>query len=112
MSKAVDGSNSPEKILEVSTAAVVNIKQFLKENNLSSAGLRIMAEQDDCGCVNYQIHLEESQDDDDTVVEEHGLKIFLDPDSVKMLRGTKMDFTETPDGGGFTFDNPNDHHTH
>ncbi|MCL4436564.1 MAG: iron-sulfur cluster assembly accessory protein [Thaumarchaeota archaeon] len=112
MSKAVDGSNSSEKILEVSNAAVVNIKQFLKENNLSSIGLRIMAQRDDCGCIGYQIHLEESSDDDDTVVETDGLKILLDPDSVKLLRGTKMDFAETPDGGGFIFDNPNDQHMH
>jgi len=112
MSKAVDGNNGSEKILKVSKAAVVNIKQFLKENNLASAGLRIMAVQDDCGCINYHLNLEELPAENDTVVEEDGLKVFIGPDSVELLRGTKMDFTETPDGGGFTFDNPNEHHTH
>ncbi len=112
MSNAVDGNNRPEKILEVSKDAVVNIKQFLKENNLTSAGLRIMAAQDDCGCINYQLHLEELPADDDTVVEENGLKIFIGPESVELLRGAKMGFTETQDGGGFTFDNPNEHHSH
>jgi iron-sulfur cluster assembly accessory protein len=112
MSSPVDEYNYPEKVLDVSEVAVGNIKQFLKENNVASAGIRIRAERTDCGCINYQLHLEEHPDDNDIVVEEDGLKIFVDPGSVNLLRGAKMDFAETPDGGGFTFDNPNEHHMH
>ncbi len=111
MSKTADTDKS-RRVLEVSKEAVINIKQFMKENNVTSSGLRIVAGRDDCGCINYQLHLEEGSHEDDTIVEEDGLIIFIDPASVELIRGSRMGFAETPDGGGFTFDNPNDHHMH
>jgi iron-sulfur cluster assembly protein len=104
------GKNNFEKILEVSEDAAENIKQFLKREDLPSGGLRIHAERNECGCMNYQLNLEDSPKNGDRVIEDQGLKIFIDKASIKLLRGAKMSFTKTPEEG-FTFSNPNDKHT-
>lgn len=44
----------------------------------------------------------------DVVVESHGVKIAVDAPSVKRAHGIVIDFVETPQGGGFRIDNPNE----
>lgn len=44
---------------------------------------------------------------DDAVVEAGGVKVFIDPDSQPLLSGMTIDFVESLEGSGFTFDNPN-----
>jgi iron-sulfur cluster assembly accessory protein len=44
---------------------------------------------------------------DDAVVECGGVKVFVDPDSQPLLTGLRVDFVESLEGSGFSFDNPN-----
>lgn len=60
-----------------------------------------------CKGPTYSLGLEDSPLSDDAVIEVGGLKVFLDPDSARLLEGATMDFVEGPDGSGFTFDAPN-----
>lgn len=41
------------------------------------------------------------------MVEAGGVKVFIDPDSQPLLSGMTIDFVESLEGSGFTFDNPN-----
>ena len=43
---------------------------------------------------------------DDIVVEREGVKVFVDPDSIRHLEGTTVDFVVGLENSGFTFDNP------
>jgi iron-sulfur cluster assembly protein len=45
--------------------------------------------------------------DDDQLIEQHGIKILIDQDSILILKGTIIDYKESLMGGGFTIDNPN-----
>jgi len=42
----------------------------------------------------------------DQVFESHGVKLFVDPISVRYLKGAEVDFVDTVTGGGFTIKNP------
>lgn len=45
---------------------------------------------------------------DDVVVDAgDGLKVFIDPKSADIVRGTTIDFVDGPEGQGFRIDNPN-----
>jgi Fe/S biogenesis protein NfuA len=44
---------------------------------------------------------------DDTVVEAGGVRVYVDPASAENLKGTSIDFVETPTQSGFKIDNPN-----
>ena len=38
--------------------------------------------------------------------ESHGVKLFVDPISIRYLNGAEVDFVDTVTGGGFTIKNP------
>jgi iron-sulfur cluster assembly protein len=43
----------------------------------------------------------------DTVIETHGVRVYVDPKSLKLLGGMELDFTRKLMGHGFQFNNPN-----
>jgi Fe/S biogenesis protein NfuA len=45
---------------------------------------------------------------EDTVVSQDGVEVFIDPDSLPLVRGASLDYVETAAGAGFQFTNPND----
>ena len=43
----------------------------------------------------------------DPVFESNGVKLYVDPISVRYLKGAEVDFVDNVAGGGFTIHNPN-----
>jgi Fe/S biogenesis protein NfuA len=43
----------------------------------------------------------------DAIVKVEGFDVYVDPESAKVLGGTKIDYVEESAGGGFVFHNPN-----
>lgn len=70
-------------------------------------GLRITVDAGGCAGYKYMMGLVEEADADDTVIENDGIKVFVDPKSHELLSGTTIDFLVALEGSGFTFDNPN-----
>ena len=55
----------------------------------------------------YQLGLEASPTSDDEVFEHNGLTVVIDPASSGHLHGAELDYVESPEGTGFTVNNPN-----
>ncbi len=70
------------------------------------AGLRIMVETGGCAGLKYKMGLVNAVEEADLVVEQKGVKVFIDPASLGMLEGTTIDFVIGMEGSGFVFDNP------
>jgi iron-sulfur cluster assembly accessory protein len=51
--------------------------------------------------------IEEGPGATDTVLESSGVKLYVDPISVRYLKGAQVDFVDNVAGGGFTIQNPN-----
>jgi iron-sulfur cluster assembly protein len=98
-------------VIKVSDVAAEKIKHILENTDLPSPWVKIDAKRDDCGCIDYRLTFEKQPTDDDKVVKDHDLRIFIDQSSVELLRGSEMGFAVTPEGEGFTFKNPNSEHT-
>jgi D-alanyl-D-alanine dipeptidase len=43
----------------------------------------------------------------DLVLEQHGLRVIIDPQSLRYMEGASIDYIDSPAGGGFHIDNPN-----
>ena len=69
-------------------------------------GLRVTAVAGGCSGYQYQMGLVESADPGDICCESEGLAIFTDPESAARLTGTTIDFIESLEGAGFSFNNP------
>ena len=72
----------------------------------SVEGLRIMVEAGGCAGYKYMMGLVAEINPDDIVVENDGIKVFVEQDSASLLAGTVVDFVSSIEGSGFTFDNP------
>ena len=83
------------------------ISRFIEGSETPVTGLRISVTGGGCSGLQYGMALEESANDEDTIIEADQLKIFVDPLSAPMLHGVTVDFLDSMEGSGFKFENPN-----
>lgn len=72
-----------------------------------AAILRLSVEGGGCSGFQYRFGLAEEIEDDDTVVEESGVKLAVDEISLDLVRGSAVDFVESLGGSAFQVTNPN-----
>lgn len=71
------------------------------------AGLRLYVQQGGCAGLSYGMRFDNEPEEDDTVFEHHGLRVFVDPASMNYIEGSKLDHEGGLQGEGFHVDNPN-----
>ncbi len=98
-----------ETPINVTEAAATKISQLLTEEKRAEAGLRVFVQGGGCSGFQYGLMIEESAGDSDTdqIFQSNGVKLFVDPISVRYLAGAEVDFVDNLTGGGFTIKNPN-----
>lgn len=74
--------------------------------NAGETGIRMSVKPSGCSGYSYHLDFENSPSEGDEVVEQHGLRIFVDPQSLPMLRGMEVDWKGGLLGAGFKFRNP------
>ena len=95
-------------MINVSETAAAKITELLTEENEAGSGLRVFVQGGGCSGFQYGLMIEENgQGSGDQVFESNGIKLFVDPISVRYLAGAEVDFVDTITGGGFTIKNPN-----
>ena len=95
-------------MINVTPIAASKITELLTEENKPDAGLRVFVQGGGCSGFQYGLMIEENgQGMGDQVYESHGVKLYVDPISVRYLNGAEVDFVDTITGGGFTIKNPN-----
>ena len=55
----------------------------------------------------YTLSIEKEAGPNDKVVDDNGVKVFIDKKSYIYLAGTELDFSDGLNGKGFVFQNPN-----
>ena len=96
-----------ETPISVTDEAAGRISELLSEENKSTAGLRVFVQGGGCSGFQYGLMIEESDGDVDQIFASNGVKVFVDPISVRYLAGAEVDFVDNLTGGGFTIKNPN-----
>ncbi|MFH1575301.1 MAG: iron-sulfur cluster assembly accessory protein [Acidobacteriota bacterium] len=93
-------------MITLTQPAVEKVKSIMAERQ-EGGGLRIAVIGGGCSGFQYQMSLDQQVAVDDQVVEQDGLKLFVDSRSMLFLHGTKIDFVDGLSGSGFKFENPN-----
>ena len=101
--------NQPELAVAMTPAAAVEVKKFMSAENVTPdvGGLRVSVQPGGCSGFKYSLLIEDKPADDDTIVEQDGFKLFLDPFSMQYVSGVTIDYVTSMQGSGFTFKNPN-----
>jgi iron-sulfur cluster assembly protein len=70
-------------------------------------GVRVGVTNGGCAGMSYTMAYAEDAKPFEEVMEEKGVKIFIDPKAIMFLIGTEMDFVQEKLGARFVFNNPN-----
>ncbi|MEZ5839671.1 MAG: iron-sulfur cluster assembly accessory protein [Hyphomicrobiales bacterium] len=94
-------------VMSVTDAAAARIREIIENTDRPVAGIRIGLKTSGCAGMAYKVDLVETPDPRDDVVEDKGVKVFIDPAAILYVIGSTMDFQTGKLSSGFVFDNPN-----
>ena len=94
-------------MLNLTSAAIDKVKTILAERGEQESGLRISVIGGGCSGFQYQMTLDKQANPDDQIIEQDGLKVYVDTRSLLYLNGTRVDYVDGLTGSGFKFENPN-----
>ena len=101
-------SGAPEgTVLWLTDVAVEKVKEVLAREGLTQGGLRVSVVGGGCSGFQYNLSLDPGARDDDTIIEQGGVKLFVDPISQQYVYGTVLDYVNGLHGAGFKLLNPN-----
>ena len=95
------------KPVRLSDAAAVRLKQIMSDAEGKYLGVRIGVTNGGCAGMSYTMNYAEETGASDEVMEDQGVKIFIEPKAILFLLGTELDFETTKLGSRFVFRNPN-----
>ena len=100
---------APAMTLGVTEAAAIEIGKFMagEEGLPETAGLRVRVVPGGCSGFQYSLNIEEDSRQGDFILNEKGVRLFVDMFSAQYLNGVEIDYVSGVMGSGFAFKNPN-----
>ena len=90
-----------------SDAAAHKVKDLLDEEDNPNLMLRVFVSGGGCSGFQYGFTFDENLNDGDTMVENCGVKLLVDPMSYQYLLGAEIDYSQGLEGEQFVIRNPN-----
>ena len=95
-------------IIKLSDNAAKRIKEIMSSAQKDSIGVRIGVKARGCAGMSYIMEYAKNSNPNDEVIEDKGVKVFIDPSAVMYLLGTEMDYKIEQFSSSFVFKNPNE----
>ena len=92
--------------ITLTEAAAARVRAFLDQRG-KGVGLRLGVKTTGCSGMAYVIEYADDIEEGDTVFEDHGVKVLVNPKSLVYLDGTELDYAREGLNEGFQFNNPN-----
>ncbi len=90
----------------LTAAAARHVTRYIGKRG-KGVGVRLGVRTTGCSGLAYKLEYADDVAPEDTVFEDHGVKVLVDPKSLPYLDGTELDFTKEGLNEGFKFRNPN-----
>jgi iron-sulfur cluster insertion protein len=88
-------------------SAASKVKQLIDEEGNTDLKLRVFVSGGGCSGFQYGFTFDETQNDDDTVMQKNGVTLLIDSMSYQYLVGAEIDYTSGVEGEQFVIKNPN-----
>jgi len=95
-------------VVTLTDAAADRVKTLVANADKPVQGLRIGVKTRGCSGMSYSVEYADEPKKFEEVVEEKGVKLFIDPTAVMFILGSEVDYAEDRFSSGFTFVNPNE----
>jgi iron-sulfur cluster insertion protein len=96
----------PEDAITLTPGAAVRVSELRKSEGNDALMLRLTVSGGGCSGFQYAFSLDDKAADDDAVFERDGVKLVVDPMTLGMMSGSKVDFVEDLVGSYFSITNP------
>ena len=96
------------QIIKLSDSAASRIKDIMSNAQKDAIGVRVSVKSGGCAGMSYAMEYSKKINPNDEVVEDKGVKVFIDPAAVLYLLGTEMDYKKEEFSSQFVFNNPNE----
>ncbi len=97
-----------KQVITLSNQAANRIKEIMSKDDENSIGVRIGVKSGGCAGMSYIMEYAKEAKPADEMIEDKGVKVFIDPAAVIYLLGTEMDFKKDEFSSSFVFKNPNE----
>ena len=88
-------------------SAANKVKQLIDEEGNADLKLRVFVSGGGCSGFQYGFTFDETQNEDDTVMQKNGVTLLIDAMSYQYLVGAGIDYTSGVEGEQFVIKNPN-----
>jgi len=95
------------KIMTLTDTAASRVRNIMSSSGDDITGIRIGVKNGGCAGMEYTMEYAANANIGDDVIEDKGVKLFVDPKAILFLLGTEMDYTIEKLSSGFRFNNPN-----
>ena len=95
-------------IIKLSDNAAIRIKEIMANAEKGSIGVRVSVKAGGCAGMSYVMEYTNEQNPNDEIIEDKGVKVFVDSAAIMYLLGTEMDYKREKFSSQFIFKNPNE----
>ena len=96
------------QIIKLSDNAASRIKEIMANAEKDSLGVRVSVKSGGCAGMSYVMEYTKEVNPNDEIIEDKGVKVFVDSAAIMYLLGTEMDYKEEKFSSQFIFKNPNE----
>ena len=96
------------QIIKLSDNAANRIKEIMSGIESDSVGVRVAVKSGGCAGMSYVMEYAKDINPNDEIIEDKGVKVFIDAAAVMYLLGTEMDYKKEEFSSSFVFNNPNE----
>lgn len=93
-------------MIKLTETAVARVRDMVTKRG-SGIGLRIGVTKSGCSGYSYALDFAETVADNDVVIEQDGVKVVIDQESMPVLADMELDFVKQGLNQSFKFNNPN-----
>jgi iron-sulfur cluster assembly protein len=97
-----------KQVITLSDNAASRIKEILSNDETKSIGVRVGVKSGGCAGMSYIMEYAKEINPTDEIIEDKGVKVFIDPGAIMYLLGTEMDYKKEQFSSTFVFKNPNE----
>ena len=97
-----------EQVIKLSDNAANRIKEIMSKAESSAIGVRVGVKSGGCAGMSYIMEYAKEAKNNEEVIEDKGVKVFIDSNAIMYLLGTEMDYKKVKFSSQFVFKNPNE----
>ena len=97
-----------QQVIKLSDNAANRIKEIMSKADNTAIGVRVGVKSGGCAGMSYMMEYAKEAKQNEEVIEDKGVKVFIDANAVMYLLGTEMDYKTDKFSSQFVFKNPNE----